>query len=91
MPPIIQRWRENNYTWGAPRSWACFRPDADVLVPMHYQFDPEDVVSPFAGGAEHQHAHEVSILTQVKSHLCSVAPPPGGAVFLHVMSLPDVS
>ena len=49
MPPIIQRWRENNYTWGAPRSWACFRPDADVLVPMHYQFDPEDVVSPFAG------------------------------------------
>ena len=49
MPPIIQRWRDNNYTWGAPRSWACFRPDADVLVPMYYKFDPEDIVSPFAG------------------------------------------
>ncbi len=49
VPPIIQRWQENNYTWGQPRSWACFRPDADVLVPMYYKFDPEDVVSPSAG------------------------------------------
>ena len=49
VPPIIQRWQENNYTWGQPRSWACYRPDADVLVPMYYSFDPEDMVSPFAG------------------------------------------
>jgi hypothetical protein len=49
VPPIIQRWQENNYTWGAPRSWACFRPDADVLVPMYYNFDQEEIVSPFAG------------------------------------------
>ena len=49
VPSLIQRWQENNYTWGQPRSWACFRPDADVLVPMYYNFDPEDIVSPFAG------------------------------------------
>ena len=49
VPPIIQRWQENNYTWGQPRSWACFRPDTDVLVPMYYKFDAEDIVSPFAG------------------------------------------
>lgn len=49
VPPIVQRWQENNYTWGQPRSWACFRPDADVLVPMYYDFSPRDVVSPFDG------------------------------------------
>ena len=48
MPPIIQRWQENNYTWGQPRSWACFRPDADVLVPMYYDFDREAVAPPLA-------------------------------------------
>ena len=37
VPPIIQRWQENNYTWGQPRSWACFRPDMDVLVPTVLQ------------------------------------------------------
>ncbi|CAL8466705.1 g6241 [Coccomyxa elongata] len=47
VPPIIQRWQDNNYTWGQPRSWACFRPDADVLVPMYYNFEPQDLVSPF--------------------------------------------
>jgi hypothetical protein len=49
VPPIIQRWQENNYTWGQPRSWACYKPDADVLVPMYYDFSPQDVVSPFEG------------------------------------------
>ena len=48
VPPIVQRWQENNYTWGQPRSWACFRPDADVLVPMYYDFDAEAIASPFA-------------------------------------------
>ncbi len=41
VPPIIQRWQDNNYTWGQPRSWACFRPDADVLVPMYYKFEAQ--------------------------------------------------
>jgi hypothetical protein len=49
VPPLIQRWRENNYTWGGPRAWACFRPDADVLVPMYYESGAGDIVSPFHG------------------------------------------
>ena len=49
VPPLIQRWRENNYTWGGPRGWACFRPDADVLVPMYYQSAAADIVGPFEG------------------------------------------
>ena len=49
MPPLIQRWREDDYSWGGPRSWACFRPDADILVPMYYDSVPEDIVSPFEG------------------------------------------
>lgn len=49
VPPLIQRWREDDYSWQGPRSWACFRPDVDVLVPMYYGSTPEDIVSPFEG------------------------------------------
>ena len=45
----MQRWREDDYTWAGPRAWACFRPDADVLVPMFYSSAEEGIVSPFAG------------------------------------------
>ena len=48
-PPLIQRWRENDYSWAGPKVWACFRPDADVLVPMYYSSPEAGIVSPFAG------------------------------------------
>lgn len=47
--PLIQRWREDDYTWAGPKAWACFRPDMDVLVPMYYSSLEEGVVSPFSG------------------------------------------
>ena len=49
IPPLIQRWREDDYTWAGPKAWACFRPDADVLVPMYYTSPEAGMVSPFAG------------------------------------------
>ena len=49
IPPLIQRWREDDYTWVGPKAWACFRPDADVLVPMYYSSPEAGIVSPFAG------------------------------------------
>ena len=49
IAPLMQRWREDDYTWAGPRAWACFRPDADVLVPMYYSSAEEGIVSPFAG------------------------------------------
>ena len=49
IPPLIQRWREDDYTWAGPKAWACFRPDADVLVPMYYSSSEAGMVSPFAG------------------------------------------
>lgn len=49
IPPLIQRWREDDYTWAGPKVWACFRPDADVLVPMYYNSPEAGIVSPFAG------------------------------------------
>ena len=50
IAPLMQRWREDDYTWAGPKAWACFRPDADVLVPMFYSSAEEGIVSPFAGG-----------------------------------------
>ena len=47
MPPLAQPWREDNYTWGGPKAWACYRPNADVLVPMYYTYSVADIVSPF--------------------------------------------
>lgn len=49
IPPLIQRWREDDYSWAGPRAWACFRPGADVLVPMYYTSPEDGIVSPFAG------------------------------------------
>ena len=49
IAPLMQRWREDDYTWAGPRAWACFRPDVDVLVPMYYSSTGEGIVSPFAG------------------------------------------
>ena len=49
IPPLIQRWREDDYTWAGPKAWACFRPDADVLVPMYYSSPEAGILSPFAG------------------------------------------
>ena len=49
IAPLMQRWREDDYTWAGPKAWACFRPDADVLVPMYYSSTEEGIVSPFAG------------------------------------------
>jgi hypothetical protein len=49
VPPLAQPWREDNYTWDGPKAWACFRPNADVLVPMYYDYSAKDIVSPFAG------------------------------------------
>ena len=49
VPPLAQPWRENNYTWDGPRAWSCFRPNADVLVPMYFTYATADIVSPFAG------------------------------------------
>ncbi len=48
MPPLAQPWRANNYTWDGPKAWACFRPNADVLVPMYYTYTAADIVGPFA-------------------------------------------
>ncbi|CAL8466706.1 g6242 [Coccomyxa elongata] len=52
VPPLAQPWREDNYTWDGPKAWACFRPNADVLVPMYYTYAAADIVSPFAGSRE---------------------------------------
>lgn len=49
VPPLAQLWREDNYTWGGPKAWACFRPNADILVPMYYNYSAAAIVSPFAG------------------------------------------
>ena len=49
IAPLMQRWREDDYTWAGPKAWACFRPDADVLVPMFYSSAEEGIVSPFVG------------------------------------------
>lgn len=52
VPPLAQPWRENNYTWDGPRAWACFRPNADVLVPMYFTYATADIVSPFASSRD---------------------------------------
>ncbi len=49
IPPLIQRWRDDDYTWAGPKAWACFRPDMDVLVPMYYSSPEDGIVSPFSG------------------------------------------
>lgn len=48
VPPLIQR-NYDSYDWAGPRAWACYRPDADVLLPMYYTFAAADVVAPLAG------------------------------------------
>ena len=48
VPPLIQR-NYDSYDWAGPRAWACYRPDADVLLPMYYTFAPDELVAPLAG------------------------------------------
>ncbi len=48
MPPLAQPWRANNYSWDGPRAWACYRPNADVLVPMYFTATAADIVAPAA-------------------------------------------
>lgn len=47
VPPLIQR-NYDSYDWAGPRAWACYRPDADVLLPMYYTFAPDELVAPLA-------------------------------------------
>ena len=47
VPPLIQR-NYDSYDWAGPRAWACYRPDADVLLPMYYTFTAEELVAPLA-------------------------------------------
>ncbi len=48
VPPLVQR-NGASYEWAGARAWACYRPDADVLLPMFYKYDAADVVPPLAG------------------------------------------
>ena len=40
--------RGTNYNWFGPSSWACYRPDADVLVPVYSPYGRANILSPFA-------------------------------------------
>lgn len=40
--------RGTNYEWPGATSWACYRPDADVLVPVYSPYGHTNILSPFA-------------------------------------------
>jgi hypothetical protein len=40
--------RGESYAWAGPSTWACYRPDADVLVPVFAPYRHASIVSPFA-------------------------------------------
>ena len=40
--------RGDSYRWQGPSTWACYRPDADVLVPVFSPYGQSTILSPFA-------------------------------------------
>lgn len=40
--------RGDSYSWSGPSTWACYRPDADVLVPVFSPYGHNTILSPFA-------------------------------------------
>lgn len=42
--------RGESYNWNGPKSWACYRPDADILVPVYSRYGLNTIASPLAGG-----------------------------------------
>ena len=41
--------RGESYSWRGPATWACYRPDADILVPVYSRYGLDTVVPPLAG------------------------------------------
>ena len=40
--------RGDSYRWQGPSTWACYRPDADILVPVFSPYGQKTILSPFA-------------------------------------------
>ena len=49
-PDVQAVQRGEGYEWAGPSTWACYRPDADVLVPVFSRYGRDAVRSPFATG-----------------------------------------
>lgn len=47
--PSWARDMSENYTWPGPVSWACVRPDMDIIVPMYIPYNRADLIPPFKG------------------------------------------
>eukprot|EP00884_Botryococcus_braunii_P014572 jgi/Botrbrau1/23115/Bobra.0243s0047.2 len=47
--PSWARDMSENYTWSGATSWACVRPDMDIIVPMYMQYTHADIVPPSKG------------------------------------------
>ena len=41
--------RGESYNWHGPNTWACYRPDADVLVPVYSRYGLDAVAPPLDG------------------------------------------
>lgn len=40
--------RGDSYSWQGPSTWACYRPDADILVPVFSPYGHNTILSPYA-------------------------------------------